>query len=605
MPEESKGKDKRPKSIRRKLFRVVAAVAVVLLLAAGGISFYTWRLGAEARMGYKRGSSLNAFFGELAGAVKRKNADAVLAQYAENYASPAEGTWTEKLKWDDERAADDPGRVRIYLWDEGDKRPFSKPDLRPQIESLLGAIDYIDLAKFKIQTIEESNGLESATLKTMLWLRGTQEGGEKVESRAYFRIRLANDDGWKIVSKELLHGVTARGGGKEFADITRAAGIDFNATHNLMLREEEWRPKVFGIMKYAHGGVTTADYDRDGWDDIFFADGQEPRLYRNQHDGTFRDVTVEAGLPDAIAAVSVALLADFDNDGFPELFLGRGTAENRLYRNKGDGTFEDVTASAKGLGGYWVAVASAADYDNDGDLDIYIGRYLDPRKNLPTTLFYTRNGEGNSLLRNDGNLVFTDVTKEAGVREGGLTLGTAWGDCDSDGDLDLYVANDFGRNALFSNNGDGTFADVSKASGTVDISYGMSSCFADIDNDGDLDIYVSNVHSGQRWFGNEVTLRNYFATSFKQGTIREDRAMFDEIFDLVGHDWSMLGDRVTRGNSLFLNDGKGVFTDVTEKTLVNPHGWYWGSVVFDYDNDGFQDIYAVNGWITGKDHEDL
>jgi hypothetical protein len=238
-------------------------------------------------------------------------------------------------------------------------------------------------------------------------------------------------------------------------------------------------------------------------------------------------------------------------------------------------------------------------------LDLYIGRYLDPRTNLPTTLFYTRNSEGNTLLKNDGDLKFTDVTEEAGVRDGGLSLGVAWGDYDSDGLLDLYVSNDFGRNSLYHNEGDGTFTDVSVASGTIDISYGMSASFADLDNDKDLDIFVSNVHSGQRWFGNEATLKNYFMTSFKQGTLSEDKALLDEVVSLLDGDWAALGDRVIRGNSMFLNNGDGTFEDPSEEANVNPHGWFWGSVVFDYDNDGHQDIYAVNGWITGKNPDDL
>jgi hypothetical protein len=138
-----------------------------------------------------------------------------------------------------------------------------------------------------------------------------------------------------------------------------------------------------------------------------------------------------------------------------------------------------------------VTVAAAADYDNDGKLDLYIGRYLDLRTKLPITLFYTRNREGNTLLRNEGNFRFTDVTARAGVREGGLTLGVAWGDYDGDGFQDLFVANDFGRNVLFRNNGDGTFTDVSKQTGALDFGYGMSATFGDINNDAKLDIYVS------------------------------------------------------------------------------------------------------------------
>ena len=310
-----------------------------------------------------------------------------------------------------------------------------------------------------------------------------------------------------------------------------------------------------------------------------------------------------AGLPVGLGGVNVALFVDLDNDDDQDLFLGNFTGENLLYRNDGDGTFTDVSAGA-GLGRHFVVVATAADYDSDGDVDLYLGRYLDPRINLPTTLFYTRNSEGNSLLRNDGGLRFTDVTEEAGVREGGLSLGVTWGDYDQDGDPDLYVANDFGRNAMLRNEGDGTFSDVSVESGAIDFGFGMSASFGDVDNDGDLDLYISNVHSGQRWYGQATTLYQYLINSIKQGTILEDLPTYREIFTYTGADWAAYGDYFVKGNSLLLNDG-GRFTDVAEIAGANPFGWYWASTFFDYDNDGRLDIYAANGWITGKSHDDL
>src|SRR5438105_1714709 len=252
---------------------------------------------------------------------------------------------------------------------------------------------------------------------------------------------------------------------------------------------------------YGHAGTSAVDYDNDGWYDIFFADGERPRLYRNDGDGTFTDVTAQAGLPDRMPGVNVGIFADFDNDGYKDLFLGCFTDRSRLFRNVADPQdpsrrkFVEVTDASgitkKGDGDF-VVVAAAGDYNNDGLLDIYVGRYLDPRKNLPTTLFYTRNGEGNSLLRNDGHLHFTDVTRQAHINETSLTLGVAWADYDGDGWQDVYVANDFGRDALLHNNGDGTFTDVSKETGAFDPGYGMSATWGDIDNDGHLDIYVSD-----------------------------------------------------------------------------------------------------------------
>jgi hypothetical protein len=167
------------------------------------------------------------------------------------------------------------------------------------------------------------------------------------------------------------------------------------------------------------------------------------------------------------------------------------------------------------------------------------------------------------------------------------------------------VANDFGRNALFHNNGDGTFTDVSRETGTTNMSYGMSSSWADVDNDGDLDIYVAGLHSGQRWIGHAATINRYLITSIREGAILEDYPTYAELYDLLGLGWTGLGNEVLMGNTLMLNNGDGTFTNATESCRVNPHGWYWSSAMFDFDNDGFQDIYTVNGWITGKVKDDL
>jgi hypothetical protein len=544
------------------------------------------------------GTSLNQFLNQYGTALKNHDIDTVMALHDDGYSTPDEGIW--KLA----QTADRDG-VRVYSWQLANRRPYAKKDVRKQIEQYLESIDKIDDAKFKISSIEDRGIDGSVTIRGQLWLRGRTAESLTSECHATFRVFLSRPQGnWKIRGKELLHGETVIGTGTGFTDITTAAGVTFESRHNPMLEEREWFPERFQIMKYATAGVACADFDNDSWYDVFFCDGANPCLYRNRGDGTFEDVTSRAGLPIGLAGVHVAIFGDFDNDGNRELFLGRSTGNNLLFRNNGDGTFTDVTADAN-VSGVWVSTAAAADYDRDGLLDLYLGRYLDPRSNLPTTNFYTRNGQGNTLLHNEGGLRFADVTEQAGVREGGLTLGIAWGDYDRDGDPDVYVANDFGRNALLRNNGDGTFSDVSKESGALDIGYGMSACLADIDNDGDLDIYVSNVHSGQRWFGNSATLQRYLVTSIQEGTIFEDSPIYWEMFDMLGGDWHDFGERVIRGNSLLLNNGNGTFSDVSEQCRVNPHGWYWSSTIFDFNNDCLQDIYAVNGWITGKLKDDL
>ena len=449
----------------------------------------------------------------------------------------------------------------------------------------------------KLDRVESIESPTEVSARGVLWLRGVQRDGELFESQVHLRTHLRDrGEGWRIRHQELLGGVTVAGDGTGFQDVAEQVGLDFTAGLNPIFETDEWRLERFGIAKYASAGASAVDYDDDGWYDVFLADGERFRLYRNEGgSGTlsFRDVTAEAGLPE-LTGVQVGLFADFDNDGDRDLFLGLISAGGRLFRNEGDGTFTDVS-DAVDFGKEFMTVAAAGDYDGDGDLDLYVGRYLDPRVDLPTTLFYTRNGQGNALFRNDGGLRFTDVTDETGTREGGLTLGVSFTDFDQDGDADLHVANDFGRNALL-RNVEGSFVDASQETGTLDFGYGMSSSWGDVDNDGDLDLYVSNVHSGQRWYGQAPTLYRYLLTSLKQGTVWDDLPLYREVLGYAGSSWKDYGDKVVKGNSLLLNDG-GVFADVSEIAGTNPFGWYWGSTFLDYDNDGRLDIYGANGWI--------
>ncbi|MDT4897001.1 MAG: hypothetical protein QOH25_2078 [Acidobacteriota bacterium] len=602
-------------SKRKRRLIILGTLLTIVLGGVIAIKIMIDRIERSAQQFAQMGQTAQKVLGEYKSGIEKFDTAQAAAVYDESYLGEREGFWAEVLQ--SERDG-----VRVFEWQMQDARSFTKTDEAEQIARYLKKVKTFEDIKFKLDSLEQVVSPQEIVIRSFLWIRGTRDGGasnisesskaplsmgvasEAFEAQVLFRMWLHSENGvWKVRKQEMLHGTTVTGDRRGFTDITAQAGIDFVSHMNPMWLQPEWQPKKTEFVKYGSSGVAAADYDNDGWYDIFFADGERPRLYHNNSDGTFADVTAKAGLSGEMPGVYVGIFADFNNDGYKDLFLGSTTTPNHLFRNNGDGTFADVSSDA--LGGYFVTVATVADYDNDGDLDIYAGRYLDPRKDVPTTLFYARNGVGNSLLRNDGNFHFTDVTAQAGVREGGLTLGVSFGDYDNDGNQDIYVANDFGRNALLRNKGDGTFADVSKETGTLDFGYGMSSTFGDIDNDGDLDIYVSNVHSGQRWYGQSITLYRYLLNSLRERTLLEDFPTYREIFSLVGMDWNSYGDRMVKGNSLLLNDGKGHFTDVSERARANPFGWYWGSTMFDYDNDGRQDIYAVNGWITSKTTADL
>ncbi|MCP5112672.1 MAG: VCBS repeat-containing protein, partial [bacterium] len=204
----------------------------------------------------------------------------------------------------------------------------------------------------------------------------------------------------------------------------------------------------------------------------------------------------------------------------------------------------------------------------------------------PTPYYDATNGPPNALYRNRGDGAFEEVTRAAGLMENNnrYSFAAAWSDYDNDGDQDLYVANDFGRNNLYRNNGDGTFRDVAAEAGVDDMAAGMSAAWGDYDNDGDLDLYVGNMWSSA---GQRVTHNRRFSELSASDEVRRSFQ------------------RHARGNSLYRNNGDGTFTDATLEAGVEMGRWAWSSDFVDLNNDGWQDICIQNGYITGPDVHDL
>jgi enediyne biosynthesis protein E4 len=430
-------------------------------------------------------------------------------------------------------------------------------------------------------------------------LIGTPRGaGRPGIDRALFRVHFERaPQGLLIRDAALVEGERLAADRPQFVNVAHAAGVDFSNRYYPPFLDQ---PLKFGMIRHGPGGISAVDFDDDGLYDLFIPDGVESRLFHNEGNGRFMDVTEEAGLA-GLDGVSVGVFADYDNDGWKDLFVSRTFQPNQLFHNEGPDArghvhFREVTAQS-GIGAdCCTTVASWGDYDNDGKLDLYVGRYLDPRKAIPTT-FYARNGEPNRLYHNDGGGHFTDVTEQAGVGDTGLCLGTAWGDYDGDGRPDLFVVNDFGRSTLYHNDGDGTFSDVTVKAGALAYGAGMSASFADYDNDGRLDLYTADIRSEHGWFAEAPTVMRYMANSWRQGVWATDMPLYFQIFRQSGFGFVPVFQEMASGNHLLHNRGDGTFQDVSRQAGANPVGWFWGSVFADFDNDGWQDLYSADGWV--------
>lgn len=413
-------------------------------------------------------------------------------------------------------------------------------------------------------------------------------------------------EGLRLEHLELRSAQLVTGSGAAFWDEAIPRGLLSIGTADPRFLPPQ-NPLRYQVVRHAIGGASAADVDGDGRDDLLLTQGDGLRLFLNRVDAEgqlrFVEGTRAWGLGE-VAHPNVALAIDFDGDGDRDLFVGSFYGPNHLFENAG-GTFRDVTAASGLAQDDMTAIACAADFDGDGHLDLYLGRFLDARRDVPQTMLYTRNGAPNRLYRGQAGLRFVDVSAASGADDRGLTLGAAAGDLDEDGDVDLYLSNDYGRNVLLRNRGDGTFEDVALESGALAVSGGMSSTMSDLDADGRLDLYVSSIRSNQRWFSEDVNVRSYVL-----GIVRSERRqgmqrLFYDLRKHLGADWPSVGRASLKGNYFLRQSPAGTFEDWSERSGAAPAGWFWSSGSADLDNDGSLDLVAVNGWITGKKKDDL
>ncbi|HEY6967604.1 MAG TPA: CRTAC1 family protein [Candidatus Angelobacter sp.] len=414
----------------------------------------------------------------------------------------------------------------------------------------------------------------------------------------------------------------------QFTDVTAQAGIHFK--HNSGAFGKKYLPETMG------GGVCVLDYDNDGWQDILFVNSMNwpghtskaslPVLYHNNHDGTFTDVTAKAGLAIEMYGLGCAV-ADYDNDGYEDIYI-TGLGKNHLFHNQGNGTFVDVTAKAGVADPGFSTSAVWFDYDNDGKLDLFVEHYVDwsiqndqycslDGKNKSYCTPQTYKGQSSTLFHNKGNGVFENVTRHAGLYDPkSKSLGVALVDYDNDGWLDLFVANDTEPNKLYRNNHDGTFTDMALPAG---IAYsesgtaraGMGTDAGDYDNSGRQSLIIGNFtnesmalyhNDGSGLFTDRAPASGIGRMSVRSLTFGAFFFDYDldgklDILAANGH----VSDDITKVQPtvkyaqpphLFHNQGQGRFEDVSGKlgaALQQPVVGR-GAAYLDYDNDGDLDL---------------
>jgi hypothetical protein len=344
-----------------------------------------------------------------------------------------------------------------------------------------------------------------------------------------------------------------------FVEVAREVGINYRHLSSDWLA----RFRRFGPFAptFSGGGVAAGDLDGDSLPDLIYCGGEGCAAYRNTGDGRFEDITASSGLGVAGEA-RMAVIADLDNDGDREVFITYARDGNHLFENLGRGRFRDVSTTA-GVGdrGDVSGPVIAFDYDNDGLLDLYVGRfgdYLDGR--TPWQAIDNQNAQPNRLFRNVGNLRFEDVTRFAGVGDTGWAQAISHVDYNLDGFQDIYISNDFGRNELYENRGDGTFEPRGESTGTNDEFHGMNVAFADFNRDSHPDIFITNIWG---WLFTEPGPGEY------------NKVLLSN----------------PEAGRVSYEISKSIIPELDQRDT----GWSWAALFFDADNDSDEDLYLVNG----------
>ncbi len=408
--------------------------------------------------------------------------------------------------------------------------------------------------------------------KIAFYVIGRDTNGKREWARGSFRanVRADKNKHWQFDSFDLI-GFDSLVAEKDlFSEVAVPAGVGA-ATPAF------GTPENSGFVWH---GAAAGDFDNDGWIDLFVVGANRNYLYLNEGKRGFRDASEEAGVK-ITAAGTAPLVFDYDNDGDQDIFIsavGQQILLENKFKQTGKLEFDDVSLEsgvAKEAIGF---SAIAGDVNGDGRLDIYVASYNRYGQITPDSWFKATNGTPNLLFINQGNGVFREEAQKWGVDDKRWSYAAEFADINADGKIDLYVANDFGEKAFYINKGD-KFVDEAEERGVLDPGNGMGVSFGDYNNDGRLDLHVSNMSSTA---GNRILTRLFPKASAKDNVLK----------------------KLAAGNNLYENTGDGKFRDVTAEVGGFGGGWAWGGGFIDFDNDGWEDIYTPNGFISGKSMKD-
>ncbi len=471
---------------------------------------------------------------------------------------------------------------------------LSAQDFVAELRSSLGHFSALATAEFQITSLAST--ASGVTTRIRYEFVGSGPGFHREQRTGDWSLDWEGglNEAYSVLRWQSMNEVRSRSKEPFYTDVTGSAFRDCASYRSQMLHGADyWRTVLdgaSGIDIYGHNGVSVGDIDGNGRESVYVCQpaGLPNRLYRNRGDGTFQDITESSGVG-ILDNTACALFADFRNSGRQDLVVVRANGP-LLFLNQGNGTFRmkpGAFAFAKPPQGTFTG-AAAADYNRDGFLDIYFCLYSyyqgSGQYKFPTPYFAADNGPPNFLMHNNGDGTFRDVTAQCGLNQNNTRYSfcCGWSDSNGDGWPDLYVVNDFGRKNLYRNKGDGTFSDVARETGVEDVGAGMSVCWLDYNNDGLEDLYVGNMWTAA---GERITADK----GFQKDAPAQIKALYR---------------KHAMGNSLFRNNHS-AFHDASEESHAGMGRWSWSGDSFDFDHDGLADLYIATGMISGPNRKDL